>query len=280
MTGFGTYARIRTALEDGVAVLTLASGKVNALDVQTLGELADVVDACVQDPDVRAVVLTGQGTVFSAGLDVGEVLDNDVERTGDLLRALDTALVRLFACPKPTVAAINGTAVAGGCILACACDKRLIAEGAGIGPTELQVGVALPVVAVELLRHACGEHAEQLLLDAVLVTGDDACRRGLAHRVVDAEDLRSEAVALAGRLAGHDAAGVRAGKGDDPQARPGDRRRRGLSVSRRTCARAVAALEHAVTTRAAPQAPRVRARASGRASSGGDQVLSTAPPRS
>ena len=115
---------------------------------------------------------------------MSEVLDNEKSRTGVLLDALNTALVRLFRFPKPTVAAINGPAIAGGCILACACDKRLIAEGARIGATELKVGVSFPVFAVELLRHACGERAEQLMFDAALLDADEARRRGLAHQVV------------------------------------------------------------------------------------------------
>ncbi len=205
MTPTGEFARIETAESEGTAVLTLASDKVNALDVETLGEITRFVDRCAEDPAVRALVLTGKGSIFSAGLNVGEVLDHDIGRTGVLLDALNTALIRLFAFPKPTVAAINGAAIAGGCILACTCDKRLIVEGARIGATELKVGVSFPVFAVELLRHACGTHAEQLMLDAALVDGEEACRCGLAHRVVSADDLQGEALALAGALARLDA---------------------------------------------------------------------------
>ena len=201
MTATPQFTRIDVATTDGVAVLTLASDKVNALDVDTLEEIAAFVDQCHQDPAVRALVVTGQGSIFSAGLNVGEVLDNDIARTGVLLEALGRALVGLFRFPKPTVAAVNGPAIAGGCILACACDKRLIAEGARIGATELKVGVSFPVVAVELLRHACGAGAEQVMLDAALHDADGACRTGLAHRVVPAAELQGEAVALAGRLA-------------------------------------------------------------------------------
>ena len=205
MTPTGEFTRIETTQTDGIAVLTLASDKVNALDVETLGEITAFVDACNRDAAVAGLVVTGRGSIFSAGLNVGEVLDNDAERTGVLLDALNTALVRLFAFPKPTVAAINGPAIAGGCILACACDKRLIVEGARIGATELKVGVSFPVFAVELLLHACGAGAEQLILDAALVDGEEACRRGLAHRVVGPDDLLSEALTLAGTLARLDA---------------------------------------------------------------------------
>ncbi len=205
MTDTGQFARIKGGTADGIAVLTLASDKVNALDVETLEEIAAYVDRCGQDPEVRALVVTGEGPVFSAGLNVSEVLDNDERRTGVLLDALNTALARLFRFAKPTVAAVNGPAIAGGCILACACDKRVMAEGARIGATELRVGVSFPVFAVELLRHACGEHAEQLIFDAALLDADEACRRGLAHQVVAAAETLAAAVALARALAELDA---------------------------------------------------------------------------
>jgi len=151
MTSTGPFTRITGATVDGIAVMTLASDKVNALDVETLGEIAAYVGRCEDDPEVRALVVTGAGSIFSAGLNVSEVLDNEKSRTGVLLESLNTALVGLFRFAKPTVAAINGPAIAGGCILACACDKRVIAEGARIGATELRVGVSFPVFAVELL---------------------------------------------------------------------------------------------------------------------------------
>ncbi len=205
MTSARQFARIKATEADGIARMTLASDKVNALDVETLGEITSYVDHCAQDPAVRALVVTGEGPVFSAGLNVGEVLDNDTSRTGVLLDALNGTLVHLFRFPKPTVAAINGPAIAGGCILACACDKRLIAEGARIGATELEVGVSFPVFAVELLRHACGARAEQLMLDAALLDADEACRLGLAHQVLPPDGLHAAAIDLAGRLADLDA---------------------------------------------------------------------------
>lgn len=205
MTDVTQFRRIKTSRVGSTAVLTLASDKVNALDSEVLGEVASFVELCEEDAEVHALVVTGEGPVFSAGLNVSEVLDNEKSRTDVLLDALTVALVRLFRCPKPTVAAINGSAVAGGCILACACDKRLIADGARIGVTELRVGVAFPTVAVELLKHACGDRAEPLMLDAELLDAAEACRRGLAHRSLPLSDLLTAAISAAEQLASLDA---------------------------------------------------------------------------
>ena len=102
------------------------------------------------------------------------------------------------------MAAVNGAAIAGGCLLACACDKRLIAAEARIGVTELKVGVAFPVLAVELLKHVCGPRAEQLIFDAGLLDAEQACLYGLAHQHRPHE-LRATAMAEAEQLASLDA---------------------------------------------------------------------------
>jgi enoyl-CoA hydratase len=205
MTDTTQFKRIKVSRAGGTAVLTLASDKVNALDSEVLGEVASFVEQCEQDADVRSLVLTGEGPIFSAGLNVGEVVDNEKDQTAVLLDALTVALTGLFRFSKPTVAAINGSAIAGGCILACACDKRLIAEGARIGATELRVGVSFPTVAVELLKHACGARAEPLLLEAKLLDADDALRCGLVHQCLPPFDLLAAAMSAAEQLATLDA---------------------------------------------------------------------------
>lgn len=190
---------------DRTAVLTLASDKVNALDREVLDEVTAFVDLCEQDPDIGALIVTGEGSLFSAGVNVKDVLAHDGAHTEELLGALSTAIVRLFRCSKPTVAAINGSAIAGGCLLACACDQRLIAEEARVGVTELRVGVSFPTFAVELLRHTCGPRAEQLIFDARLLDADEACRYGLAHQRLPRSDLDTAAMSAAEHLASFDA---------------------------------------------------------------------------
>ena len=204
MTDVPEFKRIRLTTEGSTAVVSLASDKVNALDPEVLGELGQAVGFCEQESGITALVLTGEGSVFSAGLNVSDVLAHEPPYSAALLDALHETLVRIFTCPKPTVAAINGPAIAGGCLLACAFDMRLIAEDARIGVTELKVGVSFPAVAVELLRHVAGHHAEQLIFDAGLLTAEEACRSGLAHRSVPLPDLPAAAIAAAEKLASLD----------------------------------------------------------------------------
>jgi enoyl-CoA hydratase/carnithine racemase len=97
----------------------------------------------------------------------------------------------MFGYPGPTVAAINGAAIAGGCVLACACDRRLISPQAQIGAAEVRVGVPFPVAALEVMRYACGVHADEVLLGGRNYRGAEAVARGLAHRVVDDELLEA-----------------------------------------------------------------------------------------
>jgi len=199
------FQRIKMSRTGRIAVLTLASDKVNALDREVLDEVTACVDLCDQDPDIGALIVTGEGSLFSAGVNVKDVLEHDKVHTEELLSALSTAIVGLFRCSTPTVAAINGSAIAGGCLLACVCDQRLMAEEARIGVTELRVGVAFPTFAIELLKHVCGHHAEQLMFDARLLDAEEACRFGLAHQRLPRSELDAAAMSTAEQLASFDA---------------------------------------------------------------------------
>ncbi len=133
---------------NGIALVGLDHGKVNALDL----ELLQAITATMGDmADARAVVITGAGRAFSAGVDLRRVVDGGAEYVREFLPALSEALLSVFDCPRPVVAAINGHAIAGGCVLAAATDVRLMSAGT-IGLTELLVGVPFPVAALEIVR--------------------------------------------------------------------------------------------------------------------------------
>jgi enoyl-CoA hydratase/carnithine racemase len=183
-----------------VQVLTLSSGRVNAQDVELLNELTGALGE-LQRSGAGALVVTGAGRAFSAGVDLNRVVEGGAGYTDRLIPALSEAFEAMFCYPGPTVAAINGAAIAGGCVLACACDRRLISPEAQIGASEVRVGVPFPVAALEVMRYACGGRAEDVMLGGHLYRGDEAIANGLAHRVI-AEGLVDAAVAEASDLGG------------------------------------------------------------------------------
>ena len=178
-----------------VAVLTMARGPVNALDIVLLtafpGALHEVAAAA-------AVVLTGAGRCFSAGVDLKRIVDGGPSYVDEFLPALSTAMLALFDHPRPVVAAVNGHALAGGCVLAAACDVRLMSGGT-IGVTELAAGVPFPTVPMEIMRHAAGPATGRLVLTAAKLTRDEAYRIGLVDELTD--DLMTDALARAAALA-------------------------------------------------------------------------------
>jgi len=184
-----------------VAVVALTRGKVNAIDVELLDELCATLDRLERDDDVGAVVLTGAGRVFSAGVDLRRVVDGDDAYAGELVAGLATVFETLFRFSKPTVAGVNGAAVAGGCVMACACDRRVMARGASIGASELVVGVPFPASAVEILRHACGPAVEDVVFSGRLVDAGEAQTLGLVHEVVEADAVLARATVVAEELA-------------------------------------------------------------------------------
>ena len=183
-----------------VQVLTMSSGRVNAQDVELLEELAAKLRELAA-AGAGALVVTGAGRVFSAGVDLNRVVEGGAGYTDRLVPALSAAFEAMFSYPGPTVAAINGAAIAGGCVLACACDRRLISPDGQIGAAEVRVGVPFPVAALEVMRYACGRHADEVLLGGRSYRGADAVARGLADRVVE-DDLLEAAVAEAADLGG------------------------------------------------------------------------------
>ncbi len=138
--------------ESGIAVLALRYGKANALDVDFCKALRKEFRRLAKS-DTRAVVVTGTGTIFSAGVDLPRAAEGGRKYLRAIVAALDAMYEEIFLFPRPVVAAINGHAIAGGCVLACCADYRVLAEGLGrMGVTELRVGVPFPPFAFEVLR--------------------------------------------------------------------------------------------------------------------------------
>ena len=149
------------------------------------------------------MILTGTGRIFSAGVDLPRLIEGGVPYIREFLPALNAMLAAVFSYPKPVVAAINGHAIAGGCVLACAADRRLMAKDGGrIGVTELLVGVPFPAAAMEIMRHATApQYFEHAIFSGATFTPEDAAMRGLVDEVVEPEDLQGRALSAAIALA-------------------------------------------------------------------------------
>ena len=185
-----------------VMVLKLVHGKANALDVELCEAIAARFNALRGTPD-KAVVLTGQGRMFSAGVDLPRLVDGGMDYVRKFLPALHKLYDTVFHHPKPVVAAVNGHAIAGGCVLQCCADKRIAARDAGrIGVTELQVGVPFPAMAFEVMRFATApQYLPDVILSGTTFPTDAALKRGLVDEIVEPDQLLDRALAAARALA-------------------------------------------------------------------------------
>jgi enoyl-CoA hydratase len=186
---------------DGIAIVRLDHGKANALDTEFC---AAVTKAFVKlkSAKARAVVLTGQGGIFSAGVNLIRARDGGAAYLRKFLPVLNKMFDTVFYFPKPVVAAINGHAIAGGCVLACCADYRLMTrDAARIGITELLVGLPFPALAFEVMRFvAAPQDLSSLLYSGATFPPDEAWDRGLIDDIVEPGMLLDRAVEAARRL--------------------------------------------------------------------------------
>ncbi len=179
---------------DGVTIVRFDNAPVNALDLDLL-EVIIAAMGSVQGP----VVLTGAGRAFSAGVDLRALVDGGTDYAERFVAALSEAFLAIYDHPAPVVAAINGHAIAGGCVLAMCADARLMSGGT-IGLTELSVGVPFPVAALEICRDGMGVSAARAALQAKTIDADTALARGWIDAVVPKDDLLPQALATAREL--------------------------------------------------------------------------------
>ncbi len=192
----------------GVATITLhRPERLNALTFEVYAELRDTFVALGAEPGVRAVVLTGAGRGFCSGGDVEEIIGRLLARDAAGLLAFTRATGALVGairrCPRPVVAALNGTAAGAGAVIASACDVRIAAESAKIAFLFARVGLSgADMGAAWLLPRIVGlGRATELLMTGDFIEAREAERIGLYHRVVPQERLAEEARAWAERLA-------------------------------------------------------------------------------
>jgi enoyl-CoA hydratase/carnithine racemase len=193
---------LRSEVAKGVGTITIdRPDKRNAMTAQMWRDLPGLLDGLAADPSVRVVVLTGAGGNFCAGADISELADINPHAVseGNLSTAAEEALA---AFPKPTIAAIEGFCVGGGCQLAAACDLRFAADGARFGITPAKLGIVYPASATTRIVRLVGPAAAKyLLFSADLIGTDHALRIGFLDEVTAPGALHGRVAEFAATLA-------------------------------------------------------------------------------
>jgi methylglutaconyl-CoA hydratase len=209
------YQTLTIAEADRVAVITLnRPEKRNAISMALIHELMDTF-AELEKSSARAVIITGAGKSFCAGMDLDELKSLTGRSREESQRDSET-MARLFRgvydFPKPLIAAVNGPAIAGGCGIATLCDFTLASTEAKFGYTEVRIGFLPAIVSTFLLRQIGEKHARDLLMTGRIITAEEAARMGLINEVVPADRLMPRAHELAVQLIENSPASLRATK--------------------------------------------------------------------
>jgi enoyl-CoA hydratase len=204
-------ALVRLTIADAVATLALnRPEKRNALTSAMLEDLIAAIGAVERDPSIRVLVLRGEGEAFCAGHDLREMQQHREAGGGVDHSLLQQLFERLDQHVNPTLAAVHGVALAGGCELALHCDIRIATPAARFGMPLARLGIVVPfVLAARLIKIAGSAAAADLLLTAELVDGEKAVQLGLATRLVPADRLEAETAAVAAKIAANAPLAVR-----------------------------------------------------------------------
>jgi methylglutaconyl-CoA hydratase len=196
----GHYQTLRTHSEEGVLTITMnRPERRNALNPTMIHELTEALEDAEKSHD-GAIILTGAGSAFCAGLDLDH-LESLTAKTREQHRADSENIARvlrtLYSVPKPTIAAVNGAAIAGGMGLATICDFTLSVPEAKFGYTEVKIGFIPAIVSAFLIRQIGDKRTRDLLLTGRLIKAEEAHTLGLVTRILAEQDLMREARSLA-----------------------------------------------------------------------------------
>ena len=211
--GVPRFRTIRLDVREGIAVVTLDRPQArNAINQEVVNELRAALGLLARDPDARALILTGAGpAVFASGADIRELRQR---RAADALKGINSSLfLEIERFPLPTIAAVNGYALGGGCELAIACDLRIASESARFGQPEVGLGIIPAAGATYRLPRLIGSgRAQEMILTGRIIDAPEALRIGLVNRVVPGDRLLKEARSTAALIARKGPLAVRAAK--------------------------------------------------------------------
>lgn len=186
---------IKVTIKDHLSIITLDRGKSNALNREMITELNDMLKNIAEEQTVSGVIITGKDQFFSAGLDLIELYNYTEEEATAFWHLFLDFVATITAFKKPIVAAINGHSPAGGCVIALACDYRVMAEGKYIiGLNEVSVGIIVPNSIFNLYAFWIGQaNATRSLLEGKLFTPEEALQIGLVDELVNPASILTAA---------------------------------------------------------------------------------------
>lgn len=189
--------------EDGIATIKLNRPQVlNAMNKQLWLDFQVALEDVKNDPDVKVLIITGEGRAFSTGADLKDSKDRSLEDYRDYLVELQEASRKIIRFEKPTIAAINGYALGSGYELGLACDVRIAAEDAKIGSPEARVTSSVTGGAMRLVQDLIGPgKAKELLFTAEYIDGKEAERIGLVNKAIPLDRLMDETMEMAKKMA-------------------------------------------------------------------------------
>jgi enoyl-CoA hydratase/carnithine racemase len=193
---------VRIEREGEIAVLTMTRvEKRNALSLAMMRELDQALAAVAADGALRAAIVRGEGPAFSAGHDLGELLDGDAEAYREIFDACVALMERIVSVPQPVIAEVATVATAAGCQLVAACDLAVAATTATFATPGVRIGLFCSTPMVALSRAIGAKRAMEMLLTGEPIDARTAYDWGLVNRVVPPEQLHAETVALARQIA-------------------------------------------------------------------------------
>ncbi|MHA4893502.1 enoyl-CoA hydratase/isomerase family protein [Pedobacter sp. PWIIR3] len=186
---------IKVTIKDHLSIITLDRGKSNALDREMITELNDIFKNIASDSNIAGVIITGKENFFSAGLDLISLYNYNEEEAKSFWHLFLDFTATITSFKKPLVAAINGHSPAGGCVIALACDYRIMAEGKYIiGLNEVPVGIIVPESIFKLYSFWIGKaNASRSLLEGKLFSPDEALQIGLVDELVNPASILTAA---------------------------------------------------------------------------------------
>jgi len=207
-------AEVELTRRDGILTVTMnRPEKRNAMSSTMLSRMAEVFSGLEQDEETRVVVVRGEGRSFCAGLDLGELAAARSAKGSVALTEIEDVFHELERVPQPTIAMVQGEAIAGGCELALHCDLRVAAEDVKFAMPLAKLGIALPFPLIQKLLDTIGTaHTKELLFTADFFRADRAAALHMVNRLVPLADLEKTAYDLAATIAANAPLSVRAFK--------------------------------------------------------------------